>query len=154
MTQAWQHEIYLPHWYYMLEEWANNLRIIPLGWHRRMAWWHRCYRSSSHNESWPEKIDSLAKLPKCVDALFGWSANTGVLQRGWPASHTLAHPHSLSLNELEHNLKFQGKPEYDFPNRMVRFWQIQSSPAARVDDGDRANLHPSGVWAREGKDRG
>jgi hypothetical protein len=27
-------------------------------------------------------------------------------------SHTLAHSHGLSLIELEHNLKFQGKPEY------------------------------------------
>jgi hypothetical protein len=27
-------------------------------------------------------------------------------------SHTLAHLHGLSLIELEHKLKFQGKPEY------------------------------------------
>jgi hypothetical protein len=37
---------------------------------------------------------------------------------------------------------------------MVWFGQIQSSPVARTGDRDRANLHPSGVWAREGKDRG
>jgi hypothetical protein len=113
MTQAWQHEIYLPHWYYRLEEWTNNLCIVPLGWRRWMAWWCCCcYKSLSHNESWPEKIDSPAESPKCIGALFGRSVNTGVLQIGWLASHALARPHGLSLIELEHNLKFQGKPEY------------------------------------------
>jgi hypothetical protein len=112
MTQAWQHEIYLSHWYYTLEEWANNLCIIPLGWHRWMAWWCCCCRSPSHNESWPEKINSPAESPKCVDALFDRSTNMGVLQREWPASHTLARQHDLCLIELEHNLKFQGKLEY------------------------------------------
>jgi hypothetical protein len=108
MTQAWQHEIYLPHWYHTLEQWANNLRIVPLGWCGRMSWWCRCCRSPSHNESWPEKIDSPTESPKCLDALFGRSVNIGVLQREWPVSHTLAHPHGLSLIDLEHNLKFQG----------------------------------------------
>jgi hypothetical protein len=103
MTQACQHEIYLPYWYYMLEEWTNNLCIIPLGWRRRMAWWHFYCRSPSHNEPWPEKIESPTELLKCVDTLFGCYANTGVLQRGWPSSYALAHPHSL---------KFQGKLEY------------------------------------------
>jgi hypothetical protein len=42
----------------------------------------------------------------------------------------------------------------DLTNQMVRFWQIQSSPAAHADDGDMANHHPSGIWAREGKDHG
>jgi hypothetical protein len=28
--------------------------------------------------------------------------------------HALAHPHGLSLIELEHNLKFEGKLEYSF----------------------------------------
>jgi hypothetical protein len=112
MTQAWQHEIYLPHWYYTLEEWINNLCIIPLGWHRRMSWWCYCCRSTSHNESWSEKIDSPAESPKCVDALFGRSTDTEVHQRGWPTSHALACAHGLSLIKLEHNLKFQGKPEY------------------------------------------
>jgi hypothetical protein len=32
-----------------------------------------------------------------------------------------------------------------FPNQMVCFWQIQPSPAVRVGDGGRANLHPSGI---------
>jgi hypothetical protein len=41
-----------------------------------------------------------------------------------------------------------------FSNKMVQFWQIWPSPATHGDDGDRANLHPSGVWAREGKDCG
>jgi hypothetical protein len=112
MTQAWQHEIYLPHWYYTLEEWANNLCIVPLGCRRRMAWWHYCCRSPSHNEPWLEKIDSPAESPNCANALFGRITNTGVLQRGWLASHALAHLHGLSLIELECNLKFQGKSEY------------------------------------------
>jgi hypothetical protein len=112
MTQTWQHEIYLPHWYYTLEEWINNLCIIPLDWRRRMAWWYYCCKSPSHNKPWSEKIDSLVELPKCVDALFGRSANTGVLQREWSVSHTFACPHSLSLINLEHNLKFQGNLEY------------------------------------------
>jgi hypothetical protein len=42
----------------------------------------------------------------------------------------------------------------DFPNQMVRFWQIQLSPATRADDRDRANLPPSDIWVREGKDHG
>jgi hypothetical protein len=42
----------------------------------------------------------------------------------------------------------------DFPNWMVQFWQIQPLPTACIGDRDRANLHPSGIWAREGKDRG
>jgi hypothetical protein len=42
----------------------------------------------------------------------------------------------------------------DLSNRIVRFWQIQPSPVAHVNDKDRTNLHLSGVWAREGKDRG
>jgi hypothetical protein len=33
----------------------------------------------------------------------------------------------------------------DFLNRMIRFWQSWHSPAARIGDEDRANLHPSGV---------
>jgi hypothetical protein len=70
MTQAWQHEIYQPHWYYTLEEWANNLCIIPLHCRRSMAWWCCCCRSPSHNESWPEKVDSPVESPKCVDALW------------------------------------------------------------------------------------
>jgi hypothetical protein len=37
---------------------------------------------------------------------------------------------------------------------MVQFWQIQPSLAAHADNGDRANLHPSGVWEREVKDHG
>jgi hypothetical protein len=37
---------------------------------------------------------------------------------------------------------------------MVQFWQIQLSLAARADDEDRVNLHPSGIWMREGKDHG
>jgi hypothetical protein len=112
MTQAWQHEIYQPHWYYMLEEWANNLCIIPLGCHRRMAWWCCCCRSPSHTESWSEKIDSPVELPKCVATLFDRSANMGVLQRGWLESHALDRAHGLSLIKLERTLKFQGKPEY------------------------------------------
>jgi hypothetical protein len=48
----------------------------------------------------------------CVDALFGRSANTRVLQREWLASHTLARPHGVSLTNLERNLNFLGKPEY------------------------------------------
>jgi hypothetical protein len=51
--------------------------------------------------------------------------------------------------------KVSGKTRvFDFPNWMIQFWQIQPSPAARADDGDRANHHPSGIWAREGVDRG
>jgi hypothetical protein len=65
-----------------------------------MAWWCCCCRSPSHNEPWLEKINSLAELPKCVDAFFGRSANTRVLQRGWPTKHTLARPHSLSYINL------------------------------------------------------
>jgi hypothetical protein len=55
----------------------------------------------------------------CVDALFGRSTNTRVLQRGWLASHALVHPHGLSLIELEHNLMFQGKPKY--PDSQTRW---------------------------------
>jgi hypothetical protein len=77
-----------------------------------MAWWLCHCRSPSHNEPWPEKNDFPVESPKYGDALFGRSVNMGVLQRGWPASHALAHPHSLSLMELEHNLKLQGKSEY------------------------------------------
>jgi hypothetical protein len=43
---------------------------------------------------------------------------------------------------------------FGFLNQMVQFWQIQPSPVTRIDDGNKANLHPSGVWVREGKDRG
>jgi hypothetical protein len=64
--ESWQHEIYLSHWYYMLDEWANNLCIVPLSWRRWMAWWCFCCRSPSHNDPWPKKIDSPTKLPKCV----------------------------------------------------------------------------------------
>jgi hypothetical protein len=128
MTHTWQHEIYLPHWYYTLEGWVNNLHIVPLGWHRWMAWWCCCCRSLSHNEPWSEKIDSPAESPKYVDALCGRSTNTWVLQRGWPASHALARPHGLSLIELERNLKFQIKLDYlVFQTRWFDF--------------DRFNLH-------------
>jgi hypothetical protein len=43
---------------------------------------------------------------------------------------------------------------FDLTNQMVRFWQTQSSPATRANDGDMANLHLSDVWARECKDCG
>jgi hypothetical protein len=112
MTQASQHEIYLPHWYYTPKERTNNLRIVPLGWHRRMAWWHCCCGSPTHNEPWLEKIDSLAESPKCVDTLFDRSVNTRELQRGRPVSHILARPHSLSLIDLKRSLKFLRKLEY------------------------------------------
>jgi hypothetical protein len=57
---------------------------------------------------WIEEVD------KIVNALFGWSANTGVLQREWPVTHVLACPHGLSLIDLECNLKF-------LENRSIRF---------------------------------
>jgi hypothetical protein len=153
MTQAWQHEIYQPHWYHTLEEWANNLRIIPLGWHRSMAWWCCHCRSPSHIEPWPKKIDSLAESQKCVDILFGQSVNTGALQRAWPTSHTLAHLHGLSLINVERNLKFQRKSECPISQTgWSSFGRIQPSPTACAGDGDTANLHLSGVWVREGKD--
>jgi hypothetical protein len=41
-----------------------------------------------------------------------------------------------------------------FLNQMVRFWPILPSPATSAGDRDRANLHSSGVWVREGKDHG
>jgi hypothetical protein len=70
-------------------------------------------------------------------------------------SHALAHPHGLSLIDLKHNLKFQGKPKYPVSQtRWFNFDKIQSSLVAHASDGDRANLHPSGIWEREGRDRG
>jgi hypothetical protein len=144
---AWQHETYLPHWYYTLEEWANNLCIVLLGWPRSMTWWCCCCRSPSHNEPWTEKIDSPAESSKCVDALFGRSMNIGILHREWPVSHTL--DRSGAQFEVSRKIEVSG-----FPNLMVWFWQIQPSPTACVGDGDRANLHQSGIWAREDKDRG
>jgi hypothetical protein len=111
MTQTWQHEIYLPHSHYTLAEWANNLHVVPLSWRRWMEWWWYHCRSPSYNEPWTEKIDSPVESPNCVDALFGQSANTRVLQRGWPVNHTLARSHGLSLIDVECNIMFQGKPE-------------------------------------------
>jgi hypothetical protein len=53
-----------------------------------------------------------AESPKCVDTLFSRSVNIGTHQTGCPVSHAMAHPYSLSLIDPEHDLKFQGKPEY------------------------------------------
>jgi hypothetical protein len=41
-----------------------------------------------------------------------------------------------------------------FPKPDGSVWQIRHSPAVHAADGDRANLHPSGVWATEAKDSG
>jgi hypothetical protein len=65
----------------------------------------------------------------------------------------LGSPTQFELHWSRAQSEVLGKTEVsNFSNRMVRFWLIQPSPVARVSDGDRANLHPSGIWAREGKD--
>jgi hypothetical protein len=52
------------------------------------------------------KRASTPSLVSCVDTLFSQCTNTGVHQRELPVSHTLACWHSLSLIDLERNLKF------------------------------------------------
>jgi hypothetical protein len=67
----------------------------------------------------------------------------------------LESPARFELDQPGGQPKVSGKTRVsDFVNRIVQFLQIQPSPTARVDDGDRANLHPSDVWVREGKDHG
>jgi hypothetical protein len=49
----------------------------------------------------------------------------------------------------------QGKLEcYISQTGMSDFGKFQPLLAIRADDRDRAKLHPSSVWAREGKDHG
>jgi hypothetical protein len=69
-------------------------------------------------------------------------------------SHALAHPHGLSMIELEHNLKSQGKPEYPISKPDSSVLADSAFAGSTCNDGDRANFHPSGIWVREGKDRG
>jgi hypothetical protein len=64
----------------------------------------------------------------------------------------LGSPVRFELDRAGAQFEVSGKTGVSgFPNRMVRFWQIQPSLMACNDDGDRANLHPNGVCATEGK---
>jgi hypothetical protein len=64
-------------------------------------------------------------------------------------------PARFDLDRAEAQSEVSGKTGVsDFPNRMVWFWQIQLSSTVRTDDKDMTNLYPSGIWMREGKDRG
>ena len=52
-------------------------------------------------------------------------------------------------------LKMQEKPELPVCQTGTSgFGRTELSPAAHADEGDRADLHPSGVWEREGEVRG
>jgi hypothetical protein len=68
------------------------------------------------------------------------------------------HPGSPAWFELDRSgaqSEVSGKIRVSgFSNRIIQFWQIQPSSVVRAGNEDRVNLHPSGVWAREGEDHG
>jgi hypothetical protein len=67
----------------------------------------------------------------------------------------LGSPTRFELDRARAQSEVLGKTRVSsFLNRMVRFWQMQPLLAVHPNDGDRANLHPSGIWEREGKDHG
>jgi hypothetical protein len=53
----------------------------------------------------------------------------------------LGSPAWFELDRAEAQSKVSGKIRVSgIPNRMVRFWKIQTSPVTRVGDEDRTNL--------------
>jgi hypothetical protein len=87
-------------------------------------------------------VDSLVESPK-----------HGITSERMTSKPYLGLPARFELDRAGAQSEVSGKIEVSvFPNRMVRFWSIQPLPGPHSDDGDRANHHQSGIWARKGKD--
>jgi hypothetical protein len=67
----------------------------------------------------------------------------------------LGSPTHFELDRVGAQSEASGKIRVSgFLNWIVQFLWIQPLPVSRTNDGDRDNLPHSGIWVREGKDRG